>query len=112
MMKFCSKTTEPYGVPTLVSLNTIMVDGTGMCGGCRVMVDGVARVRLRGRPRVRRPPRRLRRHDAAAGDVPSPRRRRASQRYREDDPSCTPAARDRRGVSESEPAEPRPDERA
>ena len=42
-MKFCSKTTEPYGVPTLVSLNTIMVDGTGMCGGCRVMVDGVAR---------------------------------------------------------------------
>jgi len=43
MMKFCSKTTEPYQVPTLVSLNTIMVDGTGMCGGCRVMVDGVAR---------------------------------------------------------------------
>ena len=43
MMKFCSKTTEPYGVPTLVSLNTIMVDGTGMCGGCRVMVGGVAR---------------------------------------------------------------------
>ena len=43
MMKFCSKTTEPYAVPTLVSLNTIMVDGTGMCGGCRVMVEGVAR---------------------------------------------------------------------
>jgi ferredoxin/flavodoxin---NADP+ reductase len=43
MMKFCSKTTEPYRVPTLVSLNTIMVDGTGMCGGCRVMVDGAAR---------------------------------------------------------------------
>ena len=43
MMKFCSKTTEPYAVPTLVSLNTIMVDGTGMCGGCRVTVDGVAR---------------------------------------------------------------------
>ena len=43
MMKFCSKTTEPYGVSTLVSLNTIMVDGTGMCGGCRVTVDGVAR---------------------------------------------------------------------
>jgi ferredoxin--NADP+ reductase len=43
MMKFCSKTTEPYKVPTLVSLNTIMVDGTGMCGGCRVMVGGVAR---------------------------------------------------------------------
>ena len=43
MMKFCSKTTEPYAVPTLVSLNTIMVDGTGMCGGCRVMVAGAAR---------------------------------------------------------------------
>ncbi len=40
MMKFCSKTTEPYKVPTVVSLNTIMVDGTGMCGGCRVNVGG------------------------------------------------------------------------
>ena len=40
MMKFCSKTTEPYKVHTLVSLNTIMVDGTGMCGGCRVNVGG------------------------------------------------------------------------
>ena len=43
MMKFCAKTTRPYGVSTLVSLNTIMVDGTGMCGGCRVMVDGAAK---------------------------------------------------------------------
>lgn len=38
MMKFCSLTTKPFGVKTLVSLNTIMVDGTGMCGGCRVNV--------------------------------------------------------------------------
>ncbi|MFH1194968.1 MAG: sulfide/dihydroorotate dehydrogenase-like FAD/NAD-binding protein [bacterium] len=38
MMKFCSLTTKPYDVHTLVSLNTIMVDGTGMCGGCRVNV--------------------------------------------------------------------------
>lgn len=38
MMKFCAATTRPFGVPTLVSLNTIMVDGTGMCGGCRVAV--------------------------------------------------------------------------
>ncbi len=38
MMKFCSETTRPYKVKTLVSLNTIMVDGTGMCGGCRVTV--------------------------------------------------------------------------
>ncbi len=36
MMKFCSLTTEPFGVRTIVSLNSIMVDGTGMCGGCRV----------------------------------------------------------------------------
>lgn len=40
MMKFCSATTRPFGVKTLVSLNTIMVDGTGMCGGCRVTVGG------------------------------------------------------------------------
>ncbi len=38
MMKFCSLTTKPYNVYTQVSLNTIMVDGTGMCGGCRVNV--------------------------------------------------------------------------
>ena len=40
MMKFVCKTTEPYGIETVVSLNPIMVDGTGMCGGCRVTVDG------------------------------------------------------------------------
>ena len=40
MMKFCSKTTEPFGVKTIVSLNPIMVDGTGMCGCCRVSVGG------------------------------------------------------------------------
>jgi ferredoxin/flavodoxin---NADP+ reductase len=40
MMKFCCETTRPFGVKTLVSLNTIMVDGTGMCGGCRVEVGG------------------------------------------------------------------------
>jgi len=38
MMKFCAEATRPFGVPTVVSLNTIMVDGTGMCGGCRVTV--------------------------------------------------------------------------
>lgn len=38
MMKFCALTTKPYNVPTTVSLNTIMIDGTGMCGGCRVTV--------------------------------------------------------------------------
>ena len=40
MMKFVSKTTEPYGIPTTVSMSPIMVDGTGMCGGCRVTVGG------------------------------------------------------------------------
>ncbi len=38
MMKFCAETTRPFAVKTMVSLNTIMVDGTGMCGGCRVTV--------------------------------------------------------------------------
>lgn len=40
MMKFCAETTRPFKVKTTVSLNTIMVDGTGMCGGCRVTVGG------------------------------------------------------------------------
>nr|WP_325241847.1 sulfide/dihydroorotate dehydrogenase-like FAD/NAD-binding protein [uncultured Oscillibacter sp.] len=40
MMKFVSKTTEPYGVPTTVSMSPIMIDGTGMCGGCRLSVGG------------------------------------------------------------------------
>ena len=40
MMKFVCRTTQPFGVHTMVSLNPIMVDGTGMCGGCRVTVGG------------------------------------------------------------------------
>ena len=40
MMKFCAATTKPYGVKTTVSLNTIMIDGTGMCGGCRATIGG------------------------------------------------------------------------
>jgi len=43
MMKYCSLTTQPFGVKTMVSLNPIMVDGTGMCGCCRVSVDGVTK---------------------------------------------------------------------
>jgi len=39
MMKFVSLTTKPYNVSTIVSLNTIMIDGTGMCGGCRVVLE-------------------------------------------------------------------------
>jgi len=40
MMKAVAETTRPYGIKTIVSLNPIMVDGTGMCGGCRATVDG------------------------------------------------------------------------
>lgn len=43
MMKAVAELTRPYGVPTTVSLNAIMVDGTGMCGGCRVTIDGATR---------------------------------------------------------------------
>ena len=43
MMKFASLTTKEYGIPTMVSLNALMVDGTGMCGACRVTVDGKTR---------------------------------------------------------------------
>ncbi len=40
MMKFVVATTGPYGIPTTVSMNPIMIDGTGMCGGCRLTVGG------------------------------------------------------------------------
>ena len=40
MMKYVCEVTRPYGIKTIVSMNTIMVDGTGMCGGCRLTVGG------------------------------------------------------------------------
>ncbi len=40
MMKFVCKLTEKYGIKTVVSMNPIMIDGTGMCGGCRLTVGG------------------------------------------------------------------------
>jgi len=43
MMKFCCELTKRFNIPTQVSLNTIMVDGTGMCGGCRIEFDGKAK---------------------------------------------------------------------
>ncbi len=43
MMRAVSEMTRPYGVPTMVSLNSIMLDGTGLCGGCRVEVGGQTR---------------------------------------------------------------------
>ncbi|MGE5276181.1 MAG: sulfide/dihydroorotate dehydrogenase-like FAD/NAD-binding protein [Acidobacteriota bacterium] len=111
MMKFCSKTTEPYGVPTLVSLNTIMVDGTGMCGGCRVMVEGVARYVCVDGPEF----------DGHRVDFDGMMRRQAMyrpeeaaslERYRENDPSCYLQPAVAAAVSESEgPAEPKPAEK-
>ena len=66
MMKACAETTRPHGIKTMVSLNPIMVDGTGMCGGCRVKIGDRGEVRLRRRAGFRRPPGRLRRPDAAS----------------------------------------------
>ncbi len=43
MMKVCAQVTKEFGVPTTVSLNSIMIDGTGMCGGCRVDVGGATK---------------------------------------------------------------------
>ena len=40
MMKFVSEITKKYGIKTIVSMNPIMIDGTGMCGGCRLTVNG------------------------------------------------------------------------
>jgi ferredoxin--NADP+ reductase len=40
MMKYAAMTTKKYNINTIASLNTIMVDGTGMCGACRITVDG------------------------------------------------------------------------
>ncbi|HEX7491270.1 MAG TPA: sulfide/dihydroorotate dehydrogenase-like FAD/NAD-binding protein [Candidatus Limnocylindrales bacterium] len=40
MMRACSELTRPFAIKTTVSLNSIMIDGTGMCGGCRVSIDG------------------------------------------------------------------------
>ena len=50
MMKFACKLTEKYHIPTTVSMNPIMIDGTGMCGCCRVTVGGRGEIRLCGRP--------------------------------------------------------------
>jgi 2-polyprenylphenol hydroxylase and related flavodoxin oxidoreductases len=103
MMKFCAKTTRPYGVSTLVSLNTIMVDGTGMCGGCRVMVDGVAKYVCVDGPEF----------DGHHVDFDGMMRRQAMykpeeaaslERYRENDPSCQMQASAAAAVSEVETA--------
>lgn len=111
MMKFCSKATEPYGVSTLVSLNTIMVDGTGMCGGCRVMVDGVAKYVCVDGPEF----------DGHQVDFDGMMRRQAMykpeeaaslERYRENDPGCLAQASVAAAVSEAEAAPAaRPDSR-
>ena len=55
MMKVISDVTRPRGIKTIVSLNSIMVDATGMCGACRVAVGGEDKVCLCGWPGIRRP---------------------------------------------------------
>ncbi len=70
MMRAIAELTRPYGVPTFASLNAIMLDGTGMCGGCRVQVGGQDGLRLCRRPGVRRPRRRLPRARRPAGHLP------------------------------------------
>ena len=65
MMNACVETSRPFGVKTMVSLNAIMVDGTGMCGSCRVDGRRRSQVRLRRRPGLRRPSGRLQGADAA-----------------------------------------------
>ena len=69
MMKACAEATRPHKIKTMVSVNPIMVDGTGMCGGCRVKVGDKVQVRLRRRARLRRPPGGLRRPDVAAAPL-------------------------------------------
>jgi ferredoxin--NADP+ reductase len=100
MMKFCAKATRPYGVATLVSLNTIMVDGTGMCGGCRVMVDGAAKYVCVDGPEF----------DGHRVDFDGMMRRQAMykpeeaaslERYRENDPGCQMQASAAAAVSEA-----------
>jgi len=53
MMKFVSELTKKYNIPTIASLNPIMVDGTGMCGACRVTVGGKIKIRLYRWSRIR-----------------------------------------------------------
>ena len=67
MMRAVCEMTRPYGIHTVVSMNPTMIDGTGMCGGCRLTVGGETKFALRGRPRVRRPSGGFRRgHEALA----------------------------------------------
>lgn len=60
MMKFVSALTKKYEIPTVASLNTIMVDGTGMCGACRITVGGKTKFVCVDGPEIRRSPGRLR----------------------------------------------------
>jgi NAD(P)H-flavin reductase len=69
MMRAVANLTKPLGVRTIVSLNPVMIDGTGMCGGCRVR-GRRDEVRLRGRPGVRRPPGGFRRANGPASALP------------------------------------------
>jgi len=104
MMRAVAEATRPRGIRTWVSLNAIMVDGTGMCGGCRVMVDGVAKYVCVDGPEF----------DGHGVDFDGMMRRQAMykpeeaaslERYRENDPSCQMQASAAAAVSEAAPVE-------
>jgi len=62
MMKGCAEATRPHKIKTMVSLNPVMVDGTGMCGGCRVKIGEIVKFACVD-ARTSRPPGRFRRPD-------------------------------------------------
>ena len=91
MMRAVAEVTSPVGIKTIASLNPIMVDGTGMCGGCRVDSRRGDVVCLCRRSRIRRPPRRLRPAGPAQPGVP---RLRTRSRLRDLRPSNAKRRRD------------------
>jgi NAD(P)H-flavin reductase len=78
MMKFVSQLTKKYNIKTIVSLNTIMVDGTGMCGACRVNVGGKTKFTCVDGPEF----------DAHSVDFDEALRRQAMYKNHEQDANC------------------------
>ncbi len=69
MMKFVCALTKEFGVKTMISMNPIMIDGTGMCGCCRLTVGGEMKFACVDGPGFRRPSGRFQRGDGQAYDV-------------------------------------------
>ena len=77
MMRAVCEMTRPYGIHTVVSMNPIMIDGTGMCGGCRLTVGGETKFACVDGPEFRRPSGRFRRGHEALAHVLRPRKKQA-----------------------------------